>query len=174
MLIDLTEVLQVEGKTWETTAGIEMDAFESRLGSFPIIEKSPVSLILRNEGGRKLHLTGSAVVRVQIPCDRCLKPVERTLMLEPDRELDMNSSEQERLLALDEQNFLDGYNLDVEKLIYGEILMSWPMKVLCREECRGICSRCGADLNLGDCGCDRFTPDPRMAKFQDVFNQMKL
>ena len=43
MLIDLTDVLQVDGKIWETKASIDMDVFSSRLGSFPIISKSPVT-----------------------------------------------------------------------------------------------------------------------------------
>ena len=76
MLIDLTDVLQTEGKTWETTASIDMDAFTSRLGSFPIISKSPVSFYVKNEGQRKLLLKGEATVKVLIPCARCLKDVD--------------------------------------------------------------------------------------------------
>lgn len=173
MLIDLTDVLQTEGKTWETTASIDMDAFTSRLGSFPIISKSPVSFYVRNEGQRKLLLKGETTVKVLIPCARCLKDVENTIQLEFEKELDMNVTPQERELALDEQVFLDGYNLDVDKLVYGEILLNWPMKVLCRDDCKGICSRCGADLNLGTCSCDSTDLDPRMAKIRDIFSKFK-
>ena len=174
MLIDLTDVLQVEGKTWETTASIDMDDFSSsRLGTFPIISKSPVSLFLKNEGKRKLLLKGHAAVEIRIPCDRCLKDVDETFDLDFEKELDMNCSSEERALALDEQIFLDGYNLDVDKLVYGEILLNWPMKVLCREDCKGICSRCGADLNLGTCDCDSTDLDPRMAKIRDIFSKFK-
>ena len=58
MLIDLTDVLQVDGKIWETKASIDMDVFSSRLGSFPIISKSPVTLHIKHEGRRKLFLSG--------------------------------------------------------------------------------------------------------------------
>lgn len=173
MLIDLTDVLQVEGKTWETTASIDLDTFVSRLGTFPIISKSPVRLSIRNEGKRKLLLRGNATVKVLIPCDRCLKEVEESFELDFEKELDMNLSSEERALALDEQIFLDGYNLDVDKLVYGEILMNWPMKVLCREDCKGLCSKCGADLNLGTCDCDSTDLDPRMAKIRDIFSKFK-
>ena len=47
------------------------------------------------------------------------------------------------------------------------------MKVLCKDNCKGICSRCGANLNKGDCGCDTWVPDPRMAAIQDIFKQFK-
>ena len=47
------------------------------------------------------------------------------------------------------------------------------MKVLCRENCKGICNRCGANLNLGSCKCDDAELDPRMSKILDIFNQFK-
>lgn len=174
MVIDLTDILQNEGKIREITAEIDMDSVSSRLGSFPIVRKSPVSLRLTNEGKRKIRLEGSAEITVQIPCDRCLKETERTLPLEFERELDMNSTPEERAEDLEEQAFLEGCSLNLDCLIRGEILISWPMKVLCREDCRGICSRCGADLNLGDCECGRTELDPRMARFLDVFAEMNM
>ena len=168
MLIDLTDVLQTEGKTWETTASIDMDAFTSRLGSFPIISKSPVSFYVKNEGQRKLLLKGEATVKVLIPCARCLKDVENTIQLEFEKELDMIVTPQERELALDEQVFLDGYNLDVDKLVYGEILMNWPMQVLCKEDCKGICPKCGKDLNDGECDCQAEEIDPRLEVLKEL------
>ena len=40
-------------------------------------------------------------------------------------------------------------NLDVDRLVYLEVLICWPLKVLCKEDCKGICSRCGKNLNEG-------------------------
>lgn len=173
MLIDLTDVLQVDGKIWETKASIDMDVFSSRLGSFPIISKSPVTLHIKHEGRRKLFLSGQTDLVIQIPCDRCLKEVSQEFHLAFERELDMNVSAEEAARALDEHNYVDGCSLDVDKLVYGEILMNWPAKVLCREDCKGICSKCGADLNLGACDCDTTDLDPRMAKIRDVFSKFK-
>ena len=70
-------------------------------------------------------------------------------------------------------NYIIGTSLDVDQLIFGEILVSWPMKVLCREDCKGICRRCGANLNLSECQCPKTEPDPRMAAIQDIFNKFK-
>ena len=66
-----------------------------------------------------------------------------------------------------------GYDLDVDKLVYGEILMNWPMQVLCKEDCKGICSHCGKDLNEGPCSCEQESPDPRMAAIRDIFSKFK-
>ena len=76
--------------------------------------------------------------------------------------------------ALEEQEaFMEGYSLNIDSLIDNEITTSWPMKVLCRPDCKGLCPVCGKDLNTGACGCDTFVPDPRMAAIMDVFNANK-
>ena len=74
---------------------------------------------------------------------------------------------------LDEKNYIDGYNLDVDKLIYNEILIGWPMKILCREDCKGICNMCGQNLNKGTCDCEDTSLDPRMSVIRDVFKNFK-
>ena len=61
----------------------------------------------------------------------------------------------------------------VNSLVYEEILLGFPMKVLCQEDCKGICKVCGANLNQGECGCVRTEPDPRMSVIRDIFNNVK-
>ena len=74
---------------------------------------------------------------------------------------------------LDESNYLTGMDLDVDRLVYLEVLMSWPLKVLCRDDCKGICSQCGKNLNDGPCGCAEEPKDPRMAAISDIFSKFK-
>ena len=52
-------------------------------------------------------------------------------------------------------------------------LVNMPVKVLCKPGCKGICKQCGHNLNEGECGCDTFVPDPRMAAIKDIFNANK-
>lgn len=68
---------------------------------------------------------------------------------------------------------MEGYQLNVDVLVYNELLMNQPEKVLCKPDCKGICMKCGKDLNEGECGCDTFVPDPRMAVLQDIFKANK-
>ncbi len=68
---------------------------------------------------------------------------------------------------------MEGYHLNVDELINNELLLNWPMKILCKEDCKGICKVCGKNLNDGACGCDDFVPDPRMAAIKDLFNANK-
>lgn len=65
-----------------------------------------------------------------IPCSRCLEDVSVRIDMDFEKSVDMKLSASEKIEELDEQNFIDGYNLDVDKLVYGEILINWPTKVL--------------------------------------------
>ncbi len=178
MLVNLSDVFSSEGKTVTVAAELEMTKFVSRLGEFSILKKSPVTLILTNIGVGKARIEGNAELVFQTGCDRCLTEVPTTLTLEferevasPDTALDSSIEEGDREDEVDE--FMEGYQLNVETFVYNEILLNWPMKILCKEDCQGICSVCGHNLNLGECGCDRFVPDPRMAAIQDIFNASK-
>ena len=71
------------------------------------------------------------------------------------------------------EHFMDGYQLKVDDLIYSDIVLNWPMKILCREDCKGICRICGKDLNTGECGCDTFVPSPGLAGIKEIFNANK-
>lgn len=172
MLINLTDVLTSEGKIEERQVDLEMNHFSCRLGEFVIIHKSPVSLKLSNIGSKKALIEGNTELTLVMQCDRCLRDVNYTVHMSFSREVLAPDNEKEQLTEeeIDEQNFMEGYQLNVESLISNEVFMNWPLKVLCKEDCKGICNQCGKDLNNGECGCDAFVPDPRMAKIKDIFN----
>ena len=169
MLIHLNDVLSCEEKTVTKKIELEMAFFDSSLGSFPFLEKEPVELTIANLGEEKLKITGSAKLTAAIPCDRCLEEVRTPLELVFSKEVDMRQTAEGRIEDLDETDFVIGYNLDVDKLVYSEILVNWPMKTLCREDCKGICRKCGINLNHGSCGCDTVELDPRMAVIAEIF-----
>jgi len=169
MQINLTDVLSCEEKTVRQTVHTELASFDSSLGSFPLAESEPLVLTITNQGNDKLLIEGQAVFTAVIPCDRCLEPVETPIRLAISKEVDMKQTPESRIEDLDETDFVIGYNLDVDKLIYSEILVNWPMKTLCREDCKGICRKCGTNLNHGTCDCDTVELDPRMAVIAEIF-----
>ena len=173
MLINLSEVFTLEGKekTWEVS--YEKKTYKGDDGEYPVVSSEPITITVKNLGNRKLEVTGGAKVTLAIPCARCLEPVEYTSELEFDQELDMKVSDNDRVKNLDEQSYLTGYNLDADQLVDNELLMDLPMKVLCKEDCKGICNKCGANLNVNTCDCDTRSLDPRMAVIQDIFKQFK-
>ena len=172
MVIDISKVMKSINKEITEEVTIEMTSFESRLGDFPILQKSPVVLTITNQENKTLFIRGAVDVTLSIPCGRCLEEVPTQICFEIDKKLDINES----ILVddeMEENDYLIGFELDVDKLVYAEILVNWPMKVLCKEDCEGICKVCGANLNKGDCGCQRTELDPRMAAIQDIFNKFK-
>ncbi len=173
MLIDLNRALKSDGKAVKAEASVEIREVVSAGERFPVVQTAPVSLEIVNIGNKKLQITGDTCVTVRIPCSRCLEDVDVPIALSFEKEADMAMSESDRIQALDEQIYIVGYNLDVDKLVYSELLVNWPSKVLCREDCKGICSICGTNLNQNTCGCREERLDPRMAKFQEVFNKFK-
>lgn len=173
MLIDLTRIAKSEEKIIQTEVPYEQEVFSSALGEFPIISKTPVSLKISNRGNQELQIAGKMLLTASIPCGRCLEEVPVEIVLDFEKNVDMKCSTSEKTEELDEENYIDGYNLDVDKLVYGEIIVNWPMKVLCKEDCKGICSTCGVNLNLETCDCDSTDSDPRMAKIRDIFSKFK-
>ncbi len=173
MLINLTELLSIDGKEKTYTCDFGLDTFQAPDDVYAVVSKKPVRLRIRHLGDRKLLVEGNAEITLSIPCSRCLEPVRTPFHLKIEDELDMNKSEEERVNDLDEQHYVSGYHLDVDQLLCNELLLNLPMKVLCKEDCKGICNRCGANLNLGTCSCDRSSPDPRMSVIQDLFQQFK-
>ena len=173
MLINLTHVIKSEDKVIQTEARLDMNEFVFKSGTFPIAGKTPVSLTILNRGNQELQISGKAAMTIRIPCGRCLEDVKCNFSLDFEKEVDMKMQDCDREKALDECDYIDGYNLDVDKLVRSEILMNWPMKVLCSEACKGICLKCGTNLNLSTCGCDNTALDPRMAKILDVYSKFK-
>ena len=169
MLINLSKLLSGDQERLTEQVMMEMDVFECSLGSFPVTEKSSFPLTIMKVGDDKFLIEGETSVTLEIPCDRCLQPVKVEIPFEISRECDKNSEEEDT----EEENLMVGYNLDAEQLIYCEILVNWPMKTLCTEACKGICKKCGTNLNHSSCTCDTVELDPRMAKIRDIFNSVK-
>ena len=171
MLINLSDALTNEGWSSEEKVELEMAAFESAGVSFPLLAKSPVMFTFTNVEEGMARIRGNVRLRFQAACDRCLAEVPVELSLSFDRLV--TSPDREEDEDVDDKSFMEGYQLNVETFVYNEVIGNWPSKILCKEDCKGICHKCGQNLNMGDCGCDTFVPDPRMAVIQDIFNANK-
>ena len=156
MLINLSDVLSEQHKTVDETVQLEMDTFQSRTGTFPIVSKEPVHVVAEHVKGREL-----------------LIHVKQEFDLNFTKHVDLNVSDADLGEGLDESNFISGYHLDVDKMLYNEILIGWPTKVLCSEDCKGICNVCGQNLNMGTCNCEDTALDPRMSVVRDLFKNFK-
>jgi len=123
--------------------------------------------------GNEVFVNGHVETRANVECDRCLKPVE--LPVSADFALEyitgaeyVSSSVAE--LTEDELSVsvFDGQAIDVDEVVKEQILLAVPTRMLCREDCKGICPECGMDLNLGECNCVKDDIDPRWAALKNL------
>ena len=175
MLINLSEVLTEPHKTVEESVVSDMKEVFFGGQKFSIAEMSPVHIRIEYAGEKKLYITGDTSLTVVIPCDRCLEPVATVFDLNISRITKGNVTDESEVESedLDEANYIDGYTLDVDQLVGSEILIGWPTKILCSEDCKGICNVCGQNLNQGTCNCEDTSLDPRMSVIRDVFKNFK-
>ncbi len=173
MLISLSEIMNLPRIEKHFTCTYGKDVFEDNGDSYPIIEKKDIELTIRTLESRKLSIKAKSFFVIEVPCSRCLVPQRIEIPIDFENEIDMNISASERAQNLDETEYISGYDLDVDRLIYEEILLGFPTKVLCDEDCKGLCKVCGHNLNEGECGCDRTELDPRMSVIREIFNQVK-
>ncbi|MBR1930551.1 MAG: DUF177 domain-containing protein [Lachnospiraceae bacterium] len=171
MLINLSDVLTSEGKVETAVVPLEMTSFDSRLGSFLIQESSPVNFTFTNIGVDEARVEGNVKLTFQAACDRCLTFVPVILELEFERVVTSPGKATED--DEDTPDYMEGYQLNVDTFVYNEILINWPVKILCKDDCKGVCPVCGQNRNVKECGCDTFVPDPRMAVIGDIFNANK-
>ena len=137
MLINLSDVLSDQHKTVEETVRLEMEEIRMKSGTYPIISKEPVHVRVEHIRGKELLVNAETRIVVAIPCDRCLDDVKREFVLDCAKHVDVGLSDAELTEELDESNFIDGYHLDVDKLLYGEILSDWPVKVCAGKTVKG-------------------------------------
>lgn len=132
------------------------------------ITKAPLVLgKIRNLDGTMLECSGTISLTVTMPCSRCLKEVELPLLLEFTQRFVPAEAAGEAGGDEDAEVFSE-YRLELLDFIINEIRLGIPMKVLCREDCKGLCPKCGRDLNEGPCGCDLHEEDPRWDALKDL------
>jgi len=97
-------------------------------------------------------------------CSSCLAPVRKELSFEIKERFAHTGRDDE------ETETFTGDQIDLADYVKRGIIGELPMRVECREDCKGLCPICGKDLNDGDCGCDRTIRDPRFESLRALFN----
>jgi uncharacterized protein len=123
--------------------------------------------------GEEIRLRGRIKAEVEVLCDRCLAAVRLPLEVEFDtafipRESAAGTTENVELLSEDMGlAAYEGDAVDLDELVREQLLLALPSRRLCREECKGLCPGCGADLNAGQCSCEQGEVDPRWSALAD-------
>jgi uncharacterized protein len=129
-----------------------------------------------------LRVLGSIQGLLELACHRCLDPVRHPLNEAVDLfliEEVRTPAEEETELELEEleYEFFDGEVIELDQLIAEQIFLSLPHKVLCSAECRGLCPRCGANLNTEPCRCaggDERSPFAKLNVLRETLPDKKM
>ncbi len=165
MKISLSEVAASRGQKLDFDYELDLSAEEV---GFEKPFQSPVRLhgsLDTSTGVNRLDAVIEA--RVTQACARCLTPVTRDKRLEVSLMLVRQVDNDE----LDDMVLVESDEVDLDELLVPELILDMDMVVLCREDCKGLCPKCGKNLNEGDCGCDRREIDPRLQKLHDLLNR---
>jgi uncharacterized protein len=107
--------------------------------------------------GDRVSVRGVVRTQAHLDCVRCLRefdlPVETHLLVYAERSGSTSREEQQELERDDHMLFHDGRRLDLREVVREGLLLELPITPVCREDCPGLCPRCGAELSLGPCGC---------------------
>jgi uncharacterized protein len=116
--------------------------------------------------------------RVRVPCARCLEPVEHALGGKFDlifRPQGIEDGPDDHSISTSETEI--GYyqksGLVLEDVVREQVLLSLPARTLCRQDCKGLCPRCGQNLNSGACACETAPADPRWSALSDLRSRIK-
>ena len=125
-----------------------------------------------------IRLRGRFAGNFQVPCARCIEPVEIPLAADIDlifRPLGADADVPERSITASETEI--GYyqkdSLLLEDVLREQVLLSLPVRTLCKPDCKGLCPRCGANRNLQPCSCDEGPSDPRWEALTDLRSRIK-
>ena len=169
MRIELQSLEDGKGKFAHDYAAGELVIEDERLS---LVVPPRVSGNIRRDGER-VKINGRVTGRIQLECDRCLKPVEVAV----DSKFKLEYVTPKEYEALQEGDLtedqldlatFDGEAIDVDALVTEELLLAAPDHLVCDEACKGMCLVCGINKNVAECTCETKETDPRWAGLKDL------
>lgn len=140
---------RVEAEGMASEVGLSQPEWRERVRGTFTVEKS----------GERVSVRGTVTTRAHLECVRCLRefdlPVDAPLVVYAERTGSTSPDEQEALERDDFMLFHDGRRLDLREAVREAMLLELPISPHCREDCPGLCPRCGAELGLGAHECPR-------------------
>ena len=163
MLLGLSKIIDCPGAS--VPFSISVDLSDLRYGiSYPVSEPVRAQGVVRNTAG-VLLMKGNVTTTIHGICDRCAAPFSRDIDFPIDAVLvtELSSEENE-----DEWVFpLVGDSADLDDIVRTVFVLNLDSKLLCKDDCKGLCCRCGKNLNDGPCTCEKEI-DPRWAALKQL------
>ena len=166
MLLGLSKIIDCPGATVPFSTSVDLSDLCFGV-SYPVSEPVKAEGMVRNTAG-VLVMTGEITTCIHGTCDRCATAFDREINLPIDVVLvtEMANEENE-----DEWVFpLEGDSADLDDIVRTVFVLNLDSKLLCKEDCAGLCHRCGKNLNDGPCNCQKEL-DPRFAALKQLLEK---
>jgi uncharacterized protein len=150
--------------------------------SGPLEARGRAQLVEEHRGKHKLikdiRLKGELSASLEIACARCLAPVVEDVEREFDllyRPQGADAGQEELSFSAGdaEIGYYQGTGLLLEDALREQVLLAVPLKAICRDDCKGLCPQCGADLNLTQCSCQVSAGDPRWGALKEFRSKLE-
>jgi uncharacterized protein len=147
----------------------------------PIESSGRADLVEEHHGKHKIiqdiRVQGRLATRLEMACARCLEPIIQDVNREFDllyrpQGADAGRDEMSVTDAEAEISYYEGEGLPLEDVVREQVLLAAPLKVTCREDCKGLCPHCGKNLNEGQCSCAVEEEEPRWAALKEIRNKL--
>ena len=161
MPLDLTAVFVNEGSRLPFEYALDLSDVDF-FGHTPIRQPVKISAAFTNRAG-VVTMKGTARLRYEAPCDRCAADAAAELEVPLEHVLVTAAEDGEA----DDMVLCPDMRLDAKELLRSDVLLALPLRHLCSEDCKGLCPRCGKNLNEGECGCK---PPPDRVILKEVLN----
>lgn len=166
MLLGLSKIIDCPGQSVSFSTSVDLS--DLQYGTcYPVTEPVLASGTVRNTAG-VLVMTGTVATTIHGVCDRCaadfVSGVEFPINVVLVTELSNEDSEDEWVFPL------EGDSADLEDIVRTVFVLNMDSKLLCKPDCKGICCRCGRNLNDGPCGCQKEL-DPRFAALRQLLDK---
>lgn len=163
MLLDLSKIIDCPGASVPFQESLDLS--DLTFGSCkPAVEPVRAQGMVRNTAG-VLLMNGEVTAKLQGVCDRCASEFQRdvTYPIEAVLVTELTDEENEDQWVFE----LEGNSANLEDIVRTVFILNMDSKLLCRDDCKGLCCRCGANLNDGPCSCGKEL-DPRFAALQQL------
>ena len=166
MLLGLSKIIDCPGASVPFATSIDLS--DLQFGTcYPVSERVVAEGVVRNTAG-VLMMTGSIRTCIHGICDRCATPFDRQMELPLDVVLVTELADEDHE---DEWVFpLEGDSADLEDIIRTVFVLNMDSKMLCKEDCKGLCCGCGRNLNVEACTCQKEL-DPRFAALKQLLEK---
>lgn len=165
MKLDVSELLKKERAVKELHLEVNEKSFYDGSETIQLLEPIKLDGAL-TKSGDILTLNCAIHAVLELTCSRCLQKFGYSV----DMTIEEEFTNSEKANKDDEIIFIDSDTIDITEIIENNIILTLPIKRLCKEDCKGLCQRCGINLNLSTCQCENDDIDPRLAKLKDMFS----